>query len=59
MIYRKARNRTELAKDLVCGMIVDETAARYKMDWKGVTYYFCSPGCLANFDANPGKYVLE
>ena len=57
MKYRKTQNQIELAKDLVCGMLVDERAAKYKMDWKGETYYFCSPGCLANFGANPSKYV--
>ena len=46
-----------MAKDVVCGMTVDEKAAKYKTEWAGKAYYFCSPGCLAGFKANPGKYA--
>lgn len=46
-----------MAKDVVCGMMVDEKSAKYKTEWAGKAYYFCGPGCLASFRANPGKYV--
>ena len=46
-----------MARDPVCGMTVDEKTARYKTDWSGKTYYFCSPGCLAEFGANPTKFL--
>lgn len=46
-----------MARDPVCGMSVDEKSARFRTDYGGSTYYFCSPGCLSNFSANPGKYA--
>jgi YHS domain-containing protein len=46
-----------MAKDLVCGMDVDEKTAKYKTTYKGETYYFCAPGCLKVFEENPEKYV--
>jgi YHS domain-containing protein len=57
MIYREAARPTDLAKDVVCGMMVDENSAKYKTEFKGEMYYFCSPGCLASFNANPVRYV--
>jgi Cu+-exporting ATPase len=48
---------TELAKDVVCGMMVDEKSAKYKAEFGGKTYYFCTPGCMMSFNANPAKYV--
>ncbi len=46
-----------MAKDVVCGMTVNEKTAKYKTEWNGGAYYFCGPGCLAGFKANPAKYV--
>jgi YHS domain-containing protein len=46
-----------MAKDPVCGMDVDEKTAAGKSDYKGQTYYFCSPGCKRTFDQNPEKYA--
>ncbi len=46
-----------LAKDLVCDMDVDEKTAKWKTSYQGKTYYFCAPGCKAEFEANPQKYV--
>ncbi|MBN1245143.1 YHS domain-containing protein [Candidatus Bathyarchaeota archaeon] len=46
-----------MAKDLVCGMDVDEKTAQYKATYKGKTYYFCAPGCKKMFEANPEEYV--
>ena len=45
-----------MAKDLVCGMDVDEKTA-LRSEYKGQTYYFCSPGCRKSFDKEPEKYV--
>ncbi|HEY5912986.1 MAG TPA: efflux RND transporter periplasmic adaptor subunit [Verrucomicrobiae bacterium] len=44
--------------DPVCGMAVDESAARAakrSSDYQGKTYYFCSDGCKKKFDADPAK----
>ena len=46
-----------MAKDPVCGMDVDEKTATLKSEYKGQTYYFCSPGCKKAFDEEPEKYV--
>ncbi|MBI2907788.1 MAG: YHS domain-containing protein [Chloroflexi bacterium] len=46
-----------MAKDLVCGMEVDEKKAAATSTYKGKTYYFCAVGCKKAFDANPEKYV--
>ena len=46
-----------MAKDLVCGMEVDEKIAKYKTIYQGKYYYFCAPGCKKTFEANPQKYV--
>ena len=44
-------------KDLVCGMDIDPKTAAGKSEYKGQTYYFCSPGCKKSFDKEPEKYV--
>jgi YHS domain-containing protein len=46
-----------MAKDLVCGMDVDEKTTKYKTTYKGETYYFCAPGCKKMFEENPEEYV--
>ncbi|MDV3244525.1 MAG: YHS domain-containing protein [Nitrososphaerales archaeon] len=46
-----------MATDPICGMGVDEETARFKAESGGKTYYFCSPGCMKAFNANPTKYA--
>jgi Cu+-exporting ATPase len=43
--------------DPVCGMTVDPSRAAARVDHAGTTYYFCSKGCAAKFDADPVKYL--
>ena len=45
------------AKDPVCGMTVDRRAGKPTSTYEGRTYYFCSEGCKAKFDADPERYV--
>lgn len=46
------------AKDPVCGMKVDPKSPDVvKTEYKGKTYYFCSPMCKKDFEANPENYV--
>ncbi len=45
-----------MAKDLVCGMNVDENA-KFSSTHKGKTYGFCSTGCKAKFDKAPESFV--
>ncbi len=46
-----------LVKDPVCGMMVDPTKAAGRFDFQGKTFYFCKPGCLSRFQAEPEKYL--
>src|SRR5205823_2669119 len=43
--------------DPVCGMSVDPKSAAAHWEFEGQTYYFCNPGCLHKFQANPGRYL--
>ncbi|HEY6586459.1 MAG TPA: YHS domain-containing protein [Candidatus Methanoperedens sp.] len=36
---------------------MDENTAKFKSEYKGKTYYFCSPGCKKTFDSEPEKYI--
>jgi Cu+-exporting ATPase len=45
-----------MAKDVVCGMEVDEQRAARKIEYEGRSYYFCSPGCQQRFEADPARY---
>ncbi len=51
-----------MAKDLVCGMDVDEQDAKDRgltSEYKGQTYYFCAPGCKKQFEQDPRLYLRE
>ena len=45
-----------MAIDPVCGMEVDARTAAGQSEYRGQTYYFCSPGCKRAFDKEPEKY---
>ena len=51
------RGGGDVAKDPVCGMMVDENKAAGKSEYQGRTYYFCAPVCKAKFDSNPANYA--
>src|ERR1700687_1712056 len=44
-------------KDPVCGMNVEPSTAKHKMDHAGRTYYFCCAPCREKFEARPGQYL--
>ena len=44
------------AEDPVCGMQVD-TDTDLKTEHDGETFYFCSRGCLLDFQEDPEKYL--
>ena len=51
--------RTKTAHtDPVCGMSVEPPAAGTS-EYQGKTYWFCSPGCKAKFDAKPARYAQK
>ncbi|MBP2030807.1 YHS domain-containing protein [Methanohalophilus levihalophilus] len=43
--------------DPVCHMKLDEQAVKFKSEYKGKTYNFCSLSCKKKFDENPEKYI--
>jgi heavy metal translocating P-type ATPase len=45
------------AKDAVCGMDVDPVMSAHTLAHEGETFYFCSAGCKAKFEADPGRYA--
>ena len=46
-----------MEKDPVCGMQVDPKSAAGQAQHQGKTYSFCSAGCKAKFEKNPGQYA--
>jgi Cu+-exporting ATPase len=38
-----------MAKDIICGMYVDENKTPFKAERRGTKYYFCSESCLNTF----------
>ena len=46
-----------MAKDPVCGMSVDPAKARGNAHHLGVSYCFCSPGCMHRFISDPAKFI--
>jgi YHS domain-containing protein len=56
-IRRAPRERLmAAAEDPVCGMQVD-TDTDLKTEYDGETFYFCSRGCLLDFQEDPEKYL--
>ena len=43
--------------DPVCGMRVTPETAAAAWDHEGITYHFCSVGCLARFRDEPGDFL--
>ena len=41
----------------MCGMTVFVDQAKYHTVHDGTDYWFCAPGCLHAFEANPDAYV--
>src|ERR1700680_270894 len=44
-------------RDPVCGMTVAPATSRYRFDYSGETFHFCSAGCRTKFAADPQKYL--
>jgi Cu+-exporting ATPase len=46
-----------MVKDPVCGMNIEPQDAAATREHVGQTFYFCSPNCVAQFDADPHRYA--
>src|ERR1700721_956978 len=51
------QQKTAGVRDPVCGMVVDRQQAAGSAVYHDETYYFCSKGCAAKFQADPEKYL--
>jgi xanthine dehydrogenase accessory factor len=45
------------AIDPVCGMTVAVTGSAHSVVHSGTRYWFCGPGCLTRFEADPERYA--
>lgn len=48
---------TGFAVDPVCGMTVDVSASRHRVEHGGVTFHFCCPACARSFAAEPATFM--
>jgi Cu+-exporting ATPase len=44
-------------RDPVCGVTLDTASAVGRREYLSREYYFCSPGCLDLFTADPSRFV--
>ena len=44
-------------KDPVCGMNLEPSTAKHKLEHAGKPYYFCCDGCVEKFRARPNDYL--
>ena len=56
MLGRK-KSATARVVDPICGMKIDPTTAAATREHDGTTFWFCSTGCAATFDADPHRYA--
>lgn len=48
-----------MERDPICGMDIERERAAGHSEYDGRTYYFCSPGCKAQFDKAPAHYERQ
>ena len=48
---------TNMAKDPICGMMVEEKTAKWISEYNGKKYYFCNENCKITFDKNPKRFA--
>jgi len=44
-------------RDPVCGTVLDENTAKFKISYDGETVHFCSLVCKKRFKRQPTKFV--
>ena len=49
----------DTARDPVCGGLVSVAADTPQSIYYGRTYYFRTPNCRQEFEAEPGRYIRE
>ena len=53
----KNTGNTAHVTDPVCGMQADPATSKHRLEHNGQTFHFCSAGCRAKFEGDPGKYL--
>lgn len=59
-MQEKGQPPAGIARDPVCNMYTQEKkskAEKLMREYRGKTYFFCSPRCLKEFDKNPERYL--
>jgi YHS domain-containing protein len=56
---RRPEAGAKLVQDPMCGMSVDPTTAKEKVEYMGTTHYFCSAGCRSKFEMDPARYSAQ
>ncbi|HEV8563390.1 MAG TPA: YHS domain-containing protein, partial [Actinomycetota bacterium] len=56
-INRQCRVGRNPLIDPVCGMEVDANDAGAAWEHEGTSYFFCSPGCMERFRADPERFL--
>lgn len=51
--------KTNMVKDPICGVNVDEKTGTLKSEYMGKTYYFCSQPCKEVFEKNPKRFAED
>ena len=46
-----------MPRDPVCGAVLDEDTAKFKITHDGETYYFCSIQCKKRFKRHAAKFI--
>lgn len=54
---KQEESKPAQVKDPVCGMTISTEDAFGTSEYKGKTYYFCSPRDKETFDKDPAKYA--
>ncbi|HUG48060.1 MAG TPA: YHS domain-containing protein [Candidatus Limnocylindria bacterium] len=46
-----------MTTDPVCGMEVDTDKSEHRAEHEGKAYFFCSRGCMLDFQDDPQRYL--
>jgi len=49
--------KRKMFRDPVCGMMLDENTAKFKITYEGETYHFCSLQCKKRFKRHAAKFI--
>ena len=52
-----ANSGAATVKDPVCGMDVDPETTAFKLEHDGRWFYFCSRGCMLDFQDEPERFM--